>query len=212
MPPTVTDKTTRPTGVLPQNLRFIVLGAIAVFILISSFFSGQSTKKVTGPTTSPPAGPSPNQLSMFSEMLKREKLAAEAAKRQQAEALRLSQEQQQALAVRSATPSYVAAEPQRVVSPPPVDPFEQERRKREATAPFASNIAIRVPPSESEERANRQSSAQQPRQEGPKSNEEVRHEQVPNPAPKSQGSGKYLPEKENGLYRVYEGTFIETKR
>src|SRR5277367_5894251 len=86
MPPTVNDKTTPPPGLLPANIRFIVLAAIAALVLITSFFSGHTTKKAGDPASGLPAGPSPNQLKIFTQMLEEQKREAEG-KRKQAEEL-----------------------------------------------------------------------------------------------------------------------------
>jgi len=208
MTPTVNDKTTRPPGVLPANLRYIVLAAIAALVLVTSFFSGHSTKKATEtPVAAPPGGATPNQLSLFTKMLEQKRAEAEEAKKQ-VDRARDDDELRKALIARAAGSYYPAPEPQRASVVPPVDPLEQRRKEREELSLFASNIVLRTPTKEEPSPSARQtlagaSSATEPTKAAP----EIRP--TPEP-PKATGSGKYLPEYENGFYRVYEGTFVET--
>lgn len=211
MTPTVNDKTTRPPGMLPANARVIVLAVIVVLVLITSFFSGHTSKKPGEAVPTPSAGPSQTQLSMFVRELEQQRKQVEEEKKQ-AEAMRLAEEQNRALAARFPTTAYGAPEPQRVVTAAPVDPFEQKRREREEAAPFASNIALRIVPPETAERSEKANKAAESAAEQVKppegSSERARAE-----ARKNTGSGKYLPsgKDENGNYRLYEGTMFETK-
>jgi type IV secretion system protein VirB10 len=205
MPTNLTDKTNPPPGVLPPNIRFVVIAVIAVLVLLTSFFSGRSAKRTQDSGTQPPvAGTTPNQLSIFSKALADQQQAAERA-RHDAEAARVAEEQRQALMNRIPA-SYAAPQGSPTFTPsPPVDPFEQDRRKREEQAPFASNIALVAATKPEEHPSPLQN---QP----PAAAESTGQRRNPEPlaplAGKNSGSGKYLPEKENGLYRIYESTLI----
>ena len=97
MPPAVSQNVSNPPGVLPKNVRFIVLAAITLLIVISSFFSGNSAKRkeVQPPSVAP--GPNQSQLSMFTEMLEKQRRAA-AEEKSRLDAARQSEEQRRALA------------------------------------------------------------------------------------------------------------------
>ena len=210
MPPLVNQKTTDPPGALPANTRFIVLGSVALLIITATFFSGHSTKKSNETAAGVLSGPNPNQLSAFKQMLERQSREVEEAKKQ-TDALRLATEQAQEHSAKSPGQYYGVPEGPRVANVPPVDPFEQKRREREETAPFASNIALRAAPSEAAERITRQNTLPLSVSEPEKIPiAEPRAESGRRESSKNAGSGKYLPEKEGSLYRIYEGTFIET--
>jgi len=203
MPNAVIDKTTPPAGVLPPKLRYVLVAVIAGLILITSFFSGRTAKRGSDvPTAAVPSSAAQSQLAAFTKMLESQRLEAERLKRE-ADAVRLAEEQKQALAPRL-TPQYYAAPEPRPVSATQVDPLEQRRRERDELAPFASNIALVV--------ATPEVRPAESTKAGPVTIPE-RSTAATAPLPevtKATGSGRFLPEKENGLYRVYEGTFIET--
>ena len=209
MPPTITEKTTTPPGVLPPNLRYIVLASIAGLVLVTSFFSGRPGKPTTNsPDATPPAGAVPAQLSMFTQMLEKQRREAEEARRQ-FDAAHKAEEQNKLLALRTAPASYGVPEP-RVMNAPLVDPLELRRREREEQALFLGSIALTVLKTDDKPRVEPPLRVPEAGQELAGSGPHLLPEQIASAAKKSIGSGKYLSEKENGLYRVYEGTFIET--
>ena len=87
---------------------------------------------------------------------------------------------------------------------PAIDPFEQERRKREERAPFASNIVVSITGEKHEPARELQLAS--------KSTPDIsdRRETKKEEDAKNIGSGRYRPAREGELYRVYEGTFVET--
>ena len=179
----------RPPGVLPKNINFYVLGGIALLVLSASFFSGKKTTKPEG--VKPPVGPSEIQLKSFQKMLERQAREASEAQRQ-LEAIRQKEE--------TKTPIIQPSAGTR-----DIDPFAERRRKRAADAPFASNFAFMAPKSEGSPISLTSQVAVLVEQTG--------ISPVEKPAaskPRLQESGTLLKAKEGNLYRLYQGTTVET--
>jgi len=169
---------------------FVII-AIALVVVVASWSSGEKAKKA--PETPPPAAPSPSQISNFQEMLKKQRTESERIND-------LLQQRQDQLKEPSGIPSLSPMSRQ--------DPLEEKRLAREASAPFASSIAIR---SESPAKPDFDNKPQLVVEAAARTNT-IRDEQQPTmEKPQSKESGQLLPSKEGGLYRIYEGTIIRTK-
>ena len=180
----------RPPGVLPKNINFYVLGAIALLVLSASLFSGKKAPK--SEETRPPIGPSEIQLKSFRKMLEKQAREASEAQRQ-LEAIRQREEKQIPLV----QPSAVTRE---------IDPFAERRRKRAADAPFATNFAFVAPKSEGPpiSLTSQVAVLVERTEDGP----------VERLAPSERGpkeSGTLLGAKDGNFFRLYQGTTIVTK-
>src|SRR5436309_1073816 len=74
-----TAGTSRPPGVLPKNINYVVLSGIALLVVCASLFSGKKTAKPEQANTT--VGPSSIQLRTFQQMLERQRQEAEAEKK-----------------------------------------------------------------------------------------------------------------------------------
>ncbi len=205
MIPSMTNKTTEPAGVLPKRSGLILLAAIGGIIVIASFFSGQPTKKRDLSTAATPSGANQAQLSAFMEALNRDKRQADE-ERKRLEEQRLAEERNR-LAGPPSRVGYYGEAPTRPASPA-VDNFEQKRREREENAPFESNIALRI--ATVEPVAPRPATPAEP----PPGHSDSDPKAAPKANVKMVGSGKFLPAREPArdgpLFRIYEGTLVET--
>lgn len=181
-----------PKGPLPKNLHVYVIIAIAFIVVIASWSSGEKAKKA--PEAQPPSSPSPTQISNFQKMLKTQSTESERIN----DLIRQRQDQLKEPA------GFASLSPMS----PQVDPLEEKRREREASAPFASSIAIHSEsPAKPEFDHKPQLVVETSSKENPKGDEQ----QPVLAKPQSQESGQLLPPREGDLYRLYEGTVIRTK-
>jgi type IV secretion system protein TrbI len=181
----------RPSGVLPKNINYIVLGGIALLVTGASFFSG---KKAIKPEESrPTVGPSATQLKTFQQMLEKQRREAEEAKRQLEQMALANAQQEHAMG------------PKSVGAGGYTDPLEEKRRARAAAAPFASSFAFRAPEQEEEE-PDRTSQVALHVERSPQATTEAATSKEKGP----KESGSLLPAKEGNFYRLYEGTTIQS--
>lgn len=185
----------RPPGVLPKNVQYLVFGAVAVLILAMSFCSGHQAQQTD--TSVPSIGPSAAQLSGFRQLLEKQRRDAEEEKRRLEE---LQLRNQDPFVPNGSQFQRFAAEP---------DPFIQARRAREEAAPFASSVAVRS--NESTATAHPDLASQivvsVEEEEAPKPNEI----DSPRATADANESGRFLPAKEGKLFRLFEGTTIQTE-
>lgn len=181
-----------PPGVLPKKLHFYALFGIVAIVLIATWVSGERVKKAPDPAASP-TGPSASQLSNFQKMLEKQRSESTALSdlleerhRQEEEMRRLSMQ----------PPAFGAP-----------DPLEENRRVREAAAPFASNIVVKSDAPANTE-VDRSPQLVFSAESKPVAESGGTLESAVQPALKE--SGVLLPAKEGNLFRVYEGTTIET--
>jgi type IV secretion system protein VirB10 len=193
--------TNRPPGVIPKYARFYVMGTIVLIIVLASAFSGKKTK-TTDEKKNALVGPSETQLANFKKALERQRTEAEEVSRRleeqrQREDLRRQKMEAQPSASSSPShlpppyrpPQYVYREPQQSAGRPTTS-FAVSAKEEEPDR--AGMLAWQRPP------ANPTSSV-----DGGLDEDE--------PDPGRDQSGQFLPERENnGLYRVYRGTTIET--
>lgn len=186
-----------PPGVLPKNVNYLVLAGIAVVVIVASMFSGQKAKPVE--QAKAPAGPSPNQLKNFRDMLEKQARDVEEAKRK-LEERRLREEKTET--TREQVRSAAASAP---------DAFDERRRARAAAAPFASNLALRIV--EKTEERSEKDALDRALQVVLRAEERTERAAEPKPAKgdsETKESGEPLPAKEGDLFRLYEGTPVRT--
>ena len=181
---------TRLPGVLPKYIMHIVIGVIVALVIGASLFSGKRATKTDEAKPSPP-GPSLAQLSAFKQNLERQ--------RQEADELRKRLE-----AARVQDPALKQPLPVPAGASAP-DPFEARRRERAALAPYASSFAVQQ--QEKKEEVEKKDTSSQI----------VVHvdskplvEQAAERPERSKESGKLLVAKEGNLYRLFEGTTVQT--
>lgn len=188
------SRRTDPPGVLPRNLNYIIIGAIAVIVLGASMFSGQKGRKVAETTAA--TGPSQGQLKNFTDMLEKRRREEEEM-RKALDAKRLRDEQAR------------LNEDAKVHSGPSApDPIREQMRARAAAAPFASSIAVQVAEKEVKPPSADHSSQIALREETKPAVQAVEKTGVATQQPES---GKLLPEREGSLFRVYEGTTVKAR-
>ena len=130
-----------PPGVMPRNIQYVVLAAIALLVVVATLWSGGKPRK-SEEHAPPPATSTPGQLQTFQQMLERQRHEAD----QEADTRRkrLIQEQQAPAEGSAPIPS-----PPSAAAP---DPIEEQSRKRTATAPFASSYVVRAEGAEAVEK------------------------------------------------------------
>lgn len=195
----VKDNRQDPPGVLPRKLKQIGVALIAGIVFLSSMFSGENTKEPKAPNESAPTRPTQSQMTAFSQMLERTRKESEAARKHQEE---LRERLEGQLATRSSQPVPT------VTPVSPEDPLRQAERARAARAPFASSVVLR--PSEPQETVGSVEPTPQLvlRVERTASRQEPRAEEV---KPVAEGSGRFLPAREGDLFRLYEGSLVQTR-
>lgn len=191
-----------PPGVMPRNVQLVVIGAIALLVVVATFWTGgKSPKGDDRNVAGPAAGPSPSQLQSFQQMLERQRRESEQETEKRLAQLREIQMAQQSMSV--APPAAVEAGP---------DPMEQERRKRAAIAPFASNYvplggngATETPADNAAlDVATQMILARENKTPNIKQEPDTKPEALPPP----KESGRRLPPQEGTLFRLYEGTLV----
>lgn len=181
-----------PPGVLPKNINYFILGGIAVVVIAASMFSGQKAKPVEQSKAS--AGPTPNQLKNFRDMLDKQARDVEEARRR-LEEKRLRE-------------AKADGAPVHAVGSAAPDAFEEKRRARAAAAPFAPNIALRIEEKKTEKEVFDHTTQVAFRiEERPEKGAE---KEPPDVESGAKESGKLLPPREGDLFRIYEGTPIKT--
>ena len=122
--PAVTDRRLSPRGVLPRGVQTWLLAGLAAFMLLIMFVVGRPEAPVRpAPTAAAPVAPSADRVRDYQDRLR----ALET------QSLAQLADQQTVPVVDPRTYS----EPS---SPPPVDPIQAERRRREYESLFASNV------------------------------------------------------------------------
>lgn len=194
--PSFKQEGSQPPGVLPRNINVWVLGAIVVVVLGASFFSGQKATKSPPPTTV--TGPTTAQMKSFEETLNRERAQALARLELEQKRRREEEERQRQLAERSNPPRVDSSSTDRLV---------EERRRREAQAPFAPMVVLRIEPKE-ETRTG--SSAGQIAFRAEVVEERSSKEKAPAESPLLQESGRALVLHDRNLHLLIEGTLVPT--
>jgi type IV secretion system protein TrbI len=179
-----------PPGVIPKNTNRILLAVVAVVIFIATVASGKKAQKAV--ESQPPAGPSPGQLSNFKAGLERRAREAE-------EARKALEKKQEELGKAALVPPAPAIPTAGYAAP---DPLREQRRMREAKAPFASNFVVQRKDEPITPDRSPQLIAQIGKEAG-ESKEKL--------ADRPKESGRLLPPQEGGLFRVYEGTTVSAR-
>jgi type IV secretion system protein VirB10 len=189
-----------PPGVMPRNAQLIIIAVIALLVVIATFWTGGKPPKRDD--RNPPGaatGASPAQLQSFQQMLERQRREAAEETEKRLAQLREAQMAQQA-------PPQALSSPAVQTAP---DPVEQERRKRAALAPFASNYVLRNAPEMPAEKTVVDSATQiilAPEAKLSDAKQPAVSKPEAPPAPKE--SGRRLPPQEGNLFRLYEGALV----
>jgi type IV secretory pathway VirB10-like protein len=181
----------RPPGVLPRNAHFIIIIGIVLLIIIASLTSGSKKKNV--PDAKTPVGPSANQLKSFRDTLEKQRQELELSNKQRGE--REPQKQLLEPPLRAETQSRGGEAPD-----------QSRERARAAASLFASNIVIRA--------AGKEADAQIDTAEQIVFRAEILEGKAAAAAAEVSGpqeSGRHLPEREGHLFRLFEGTTIQTR-
>lgn len=232
----ITDKRMAPPGILPRNIHRLALGGVAVVMILVIVFSGRSTPK---PKPSSPSSPElPVQQLNDDKLIDYKRRIAEAAERLKIEQNQFNQEKQ-ALASNQAIVSPGSGGPGlNSYGSPSTDAsqkswIQEEKEKREARAPFASNVALSYREEPKSANVNAAASAAQPLPAVPAGDPRVYGWPFlpPNPSatPQATGEGQReianrgeltakssavpqanLNRSEGKDYRLFEGTIIET--
>jgi type IV secretory pathway VirB10-like protein len=143
--PAVTDRRPSPRGVLPRGVQTWLLAGLAAFMLLIMFAVGRPEAPARpAPAAAPAVAPTADRVRDYQERLRA------------LEAQSLSQ-----LADQQATPAVdprMYSEPQ---APPPADPIETEKKRREYESLFASNVVLSRRPDEQRPDTGRTNAAQQ---------------------------------------------------
>lgn len=124
--PAVTDRRPSPRGVLPRGVQTWLLAGLAAFMLLIMFVVGRPDAPARpAPAAAPVAAPTADRVRDYQERLR----ALEAQSLSQ-----LTSEQ-----TTSAVDPRTYSEPP---APPPADPIETERKRREYESLFASNVVL----------------------------------------------------------------------
>src|SRR5262245_58945820 len=124
--PAVTDRRPSPRGVLPRGVQTWLLAGLAAFMLLIMLVVGRPEAPARpAPAATPAVTPSADRVRDYQDRLRA------------LEAQSLSQ-----LPDQQATPAVdprMYGEPQ---TPPPADPIETEKKRREYESLFASNVVL----------------------------------------------------------------------
>src|SRR4029450_7695493 len=125
--PAVTDRRPSPRGVLPRGVQTWVLAGLAAFMLLIMFVVGRPEAPARSAAAAAPAvTSSADRVRDYQDRLRA------------LEAQTLSQPAEQQTAAPVIDPRAYG-EP---AAPPPTDPIETERRRREYESLFASNVVL----------------------------------------------------------------------
>jgi len=124
-PPVVTDRRPSPRGVLPRGVQTWLLAGLAAFMLLIMFVVGRPDAPARPAPAAVPTAPTADRVRDYQERLRA--LEAQSAS---------------PLTGQQPTPSSdprMYSEPQ---APPPTDPIETEKKRREYESLFASNVVL----------------------------------------------------------------------
>lgn len=197
MTPLVKDNRQTPPGVLPKKVKQISVALIVGIVLLSSVFSGENKQELKPKTESAPVRPTQSQMSAISQMLERTRKESEDSRLRAEEERRRLEEQ---LATRD------RQQPPPVTQAPREDPLRQTERERAARARFASNVVFR-----SREVEVPSASVEATPQLVLRTERNCTESRPPGAEPSEEESGKFLPATVGKLFRVYEGTLVQTK-
>ena len=124
--PAVTDHRPSPRGVMPRGVQTWLLAGLAAFMLLIMFVVGRPEAPArSAPAAAPVVAPSADRVREYQDRLRS----------LETQSLAQSADQQEA----PVGDPRVYDEPS---SPPPADPIETERRRREYESLFASNVVL----------------------------------------------------------------------
>jgi type IV secretion system protein TrbI len=123
----VSDRRTAPRGVLPRSAQTWLLAALAFGILAIIVLTGrpEPAPRPTATVANQPTAPSPDRLRDYQDRLR----------------VLDERSRQQALSQAVETPAPLLYE-NAAMTPPPVDPLEAEKKRREYESLFASNVVV----------------------------------------------------------------------
>jgi type IV secretory pathway VirB10-like protein len=203
--PGVTQDAEHPTGGLPRNMQYYVIGGIALLVVSATLWTGGKTPKPEEHI--PPAGPTPGQLQNFQQALERQRRETDQEAERRVAQLRVEQATQASTVVAPAMQPAVIA-----------NPLEEQNRKRAASAPFASNYVVRMDSTkekeeqkeekDEDEKADIDHASQIVFTGAAKSADAKQPSAKPEPPPPPKESGRRLPPQEGDLFRLFEGTMV----